>query len=945
MNFWTKTLSILLILCTLASLLVCFPAMAADGEGDEEEDNPKLDTKPYITDVYPNEEAKIAKMTKGITAYGHTMYYDPASGEVAVKNEETGRYLFTNPYNVSSAATSQGGKSTEAIKMKLLSQIILTYTENDKEAEMNSFKDAAIDHQIKVKNIRGGLRVEYTLGREEVRILVPRRETVERFEQYYLEPMQAANPSDASRFAAFYLKKDINDPKNTAKAVQQILLTLPICKQFPIYVIDPSATEQELLRMEKWVKQYTTVTFDFIEEGHQITEYEGSNKEPALFKLAIEYMLSEDGVDIRLAANNIRFDNSNYKLKNISLLPHMGAGQVTTEGKANKGYVFIPDGSGSVIQYADIAAKNVTLTDKLYGQDYAFHSITTTGNKEIMRIPVYGIYQYYPKTKYEMVEQEVVQDDGSVKTETVQVPVDVSYYSGFMAIITEGDSLANITVENGGATHNFVSVYTKFNPRPSDTYRLDSGISAGSNATWTVESKRKYTGNYRIKYIMLYGDDASYVGMAKKYREYLTKQGLLTPIAEESADIPLYLETLGAIDTTERILGVPVNVKTSLSSFADTIEMLKNFKDTANISNIKLKMTGWMNGGMRSTIPYKVDVEKVLGDDEGFIELVDYAKNNGVTLFPEFEFVNVTKDTMFDGFNPKHQSIKTVDNRSATYRKYSYLYQKFGTGQDYGGRGIFLSSRVAQTYYDKAFAEYSAFNVGGIAVSSLGELLSSDFYKEDPLNREDSKTYYTKLLAKIKEQNGNVLISGGNAYALPYATDIINVSLEDSRSIYSMTSVPFMGIVLHGNVNFSGSALNLAGDYTYTMLKTIENGAVPYFVLALENASELKTSNFSSYYSVRYAIWLKDIVETYTELNAVLKDVKKSYIVGHEFIDADCRIVKVTYDNGTVFYLNYTLNDYTVEELDDDGNVVNTIFVKSEGYVKTDANGKIVAES
>ena len=160
-----------------------------------------------------------------------------------------------------------------------------------------------------------------------------------------------------------------------------------------------------------------------------------------------------------------------------------------------------------------------------------------------------------------------------------------------------------------------------------------------------------------------------------------------------------------------------------------------------------------------------------------------------------------------------------------------------------------------------------------------------------------------------------------------------------------MTSVPFMGIVLHGNVNFSGSALNLAGDYTYTMLKTIENGAVPYFVLALENASELKTSNFSSYYSVRYAIWLKDIVETYTELNAVLKDVKKSYIVGHEFIDADCRIVKVTYDNGTVFYLNYTLNDYTVEELDDDGNVVNTIFVKSEGYVKTDANGKIVAES
>ena len=67
MNFWTKTLSVLLILCTLASLLVCFPAMAA-GDEEEPQEVVKLDTKPYITDIYPNEEAKIAKMVKGITA-------------------------------------------------------------------------------------------------------------------------------------------------------------------------------------------------------------------------------------------------------------------------------------------------------------------------------------------------------------------------------------------------------------------------------------------------------------------------------------------------------------------------------------------------------------------------------------------------------------------------------------------------------------------------------------------------------------------------------------------------------------------------------------------------------------------------------------------------------------------------------------------------------------
>ena len=39
---------------------------------------------------------------------------------------------------------------------------------------MNSFTDAAASRQITVKNIRGGVRVEYTIGREEVTYLVPR---------------------------------------------------------------------------------------------------------------------------------------------------------------------------------------------------------------------------------------------------------------------------------------------------------------------------------------------------------------------------------------------------------------------------------------------------------------------------------------------------------------------------------------------------------------------------------------------------------------------------------------------------------------------------------------------------------------------------------------------------------------------------------------------------
>lgn len=924
-------LGVFLLFLMLASLVVCFPAVAADETSGEEED-PKLDTAPYLTNVYGSVEAKIAKMTEGITAYGMTLYYDALSGEVAVKNNENGTYLFTNPYDVSSATTSSGGSSTESIKQELLSQIIITYTENDKESEMNSFKDSAIDFQISCKQIRGGYRFDYTLGRQEERVLVPKRETVERFESLYLEPMFAADPSNAARFKAFYLKKDSKDPTLTKKAIIEMEIQLPITKKMAVYVIDPSTTQNELLRMEKWVKAYTTVTYETIDEGHALTEYVGENKEPALFKLGIEYTLSESGLDFHCSAKNIRFDSSNYKLKNVVLLPYMGAGKVTKNGtEVQEGYIFTPDGSGTIVKFEDIAGKNVTITDKLYGQDYAFHTISSTGNKEQMRIPVYGIYVYNKKT---ITSTEKDEEGNSVTVET-----DASYYSGYMAIIEQGDSLADITLENGGATHNYVSVYTKFNPRPSDTYSIDAGVASGTGASWTVSSKRKYTGDYRIKFMMLYGDEASYAGMATKYRDYLVSEGVLTPIKETNEDIPLYIETLGAIDTTTRILGVPVEVKTALTTYQNTIDMLEWFKGK-NISNVKVKMTGWMNGGMLAGVTNEVDPEKVLGDDEGFKQLVSYAKENGVTLFPEFEFVFVQKDELFDGFEYKQDSIKTIDNRSASYREYSGLSQGYTSS-----RRIFLSPRVVSEFYDKAYEDYSVLNVGGISVSSLGKLLSSDFYKDDPLNREDSKKLYTKLMEKIEENNTNVMISGGNAYMLSYVTDITDVALEDSRSIYSMASVPFMGIVLHGYINFSGSALNLAGDYQYTLLKTIENGAVPYFVVAIQNTSELKTSQYTNYYSVRYSIWVNDIANTYLQLNDLLKDVKYSPIASHEFLDDDSRVVKVTFENGIGFYLNYTLKNYTYEICDEEGEVLDTVEIPTEGYVKFDADGKIVAKS
>ena len=43
-----------------------------------------------------------------------------------------------------------------------------------------------------------------------------------------------------------------------------------------------------------------------------------------------------------------------------------------------------------------------------------------------------------------------------------------------------------------------------------------------------------------------------------------------------------------------------------------------------------------------------------------------------------------------------------------------------------------------------------------------------------------------------------------------------------------------------------------------------------------------------------------------------MKSVKTETIVSHELLDHDNKVVRVTYSNGEVFYLNYLMNDYTV---------------------------------
>ncbi|MBR3996255.1 MAG: hypothetical protein IKI97_13390 [Clostridia bacterium] len=963
----------------------------------EEEEEIEYGLVNYTAIEYNSPEEKLATMTLYDEKGDYQLWALEETGEIALvtkgKDGNPDQILFSNPYNVASM------DKDVKLKERLLSQIILKYSDG----EMNSYEQVAKNRQIKLEYIRGGIRVNYTMGREQARILVPEMIEKERFEENILNKMPNNGVADeyvgkvpyTYMRAYFNTLKDPNKPGLSSKSREDMLAAYPITNKYAVYILDPNATVLEKKKLEHLITKYTDYTFDDLDSDHAMVEHVAKEDKIPLFKVSIEYLLDEQGLTVRVPASDIRFDSSSFSLSSITILPYFGAGS-----KYETGFTLVNDGSGSIVRFEDVAEREaeLTITGKVYGQDYSYHQIGGE-NQEVMRLPAFGTVtnsEYWgfdidgynaavesgeiipysdieanierikaekeaekngavveePESDVEEITEDVAEVENTeaaaegeeISEEAPQVETapltglqaehpryskniaqsgkyvkfddeKTKITSGFIAYIEEGETLAEITTAHGGNAHDYNSAYATFTPIPKDSYELD-GLSATGNATWSVTSNRKYNGNFTIRYIPVRDENATTAGMAAALRNYLENEGVLKKLKDDGKDIPLYVETFGSIQTTKRIAGIPFKTQTPLTTFADAKSMLEELtgkkaaadgKTYNTTSNIVIKYTGWYNGGMFKTVPSKIKIDSVISEDMTLSALTKYAKQIGAKIYPDLEFTYVNNVGFGDGFDYKKDAVQTMDGRTAVHKVYSSLFQTFEPdGQ------LIISPLAMDKYYAKIAKDYKGFGASGLSVSTLGSDLSSDHNDKYAFTREEAKDSISDLLETMKSDNGSLLVDGGNAYALEYADHILNVPLNSSENVFASESIPFVGMVLHGYKNFAGTAINLDGDYEKSVLKAIENGASPYFILSYQhnNTSELKSyAEFTKFYSIRYNIWLSDLVETYNKLNDALSSVKYETITGHDIIDT--RIVKVTYSNGEQFVLNYNIDDYT----------------------------------
>ncbi len=950
-----KILSMMLALLMASGVFAVYsPVSVASAAESTNNDTFYVDDEEYVaivdaalTTSYASAQDKIDNDTnmRPAAKYGaYELYVNDYTGEIAFKDALTGQILLSNPYNVPNYTNI-----TDATRKQLLSQIELGYTDNGVSKVFYSYTEAAARGQIKVSNSKNGILVEYTLGREDANYLVPGRITEVRMQNeifslvfpYTLEKQDAMTGEtiivfdDPSEYTSDNIMATMYDKTLTDKMAlearnlrliysyyelitpDQLEGNSDLQKEYGIvknigsmYVRKKEVTTaRDLAALERIIKEYCPdYTLDELLKDHEETKYVAEDANPPLFKLALQYTLTDEGLTIRLPANGIRFDHTVYSLDYISPLQYFGAGNLN-----NDGYMFYPDGSGAILYYEDLLNKNAgTLTGKVYGIDYAYHVISGK-HQESIRVPVFG--QVSEETIYTPVYDEegnpiYVQDENGLDVPMTQASTSTN---GYIAILEEGDAMANITASWNPNLHNYTSIYTTFYPRPKDTYDLTGTITVGSNSTWTVESSRKYTGSYEMHIYMLSDVskkatleganrdyfEASYVGMAAAYSHYLVDvTNVLTPLSAadvRDGNLPLYIEAFGTVPDIQKILSIPVEVDVPLTTFNDVQKMYHELA-TNGISNVQFKLTGFANGGMYSTYPAKLKWMKEVGGKDGFNALLSDARDQGYGVYPEFDFMYISNQKMFDGVSLRDGAARTIDNRYSNKRVYDATFQEFVTYFD-----ICVTPAMVEVYYQRFSSAFKKFDPIGISVSTLGSDLNSDFGKKNPAHREDAKEIISDVLEKIsKDYNGQIMTSGGNAYALQYVQHLLNAAVDSSRFSTTSRSVPFVGMVLHGYVNFAGSPINMAGNYDYQVLKAIENGASVYFTLSYDNTDLLKQyEDLSQYYSVNYKIWAGtydeegNLVETgklfdiYNRINSAIGNLQTSKIIDHAFLIAE----------------------------------------------------------
>lgn len=724
---------------------------------------------------------------------------------------------------------------------RVFSPVILTYTDSSlTEKELLSFRDCAEYGQIVSSCGKNRITSVMTVGNA-WSTNVPDALTEERMNAFE-KKLSAADYK--------YLKQSYNKyTKEKIKSDPDILKKYPALESQNVYVLRENTSKAVTERLNGILISAGFTAADRTAYIKEATGSEPTDSSSAVFKLELTYTLENGELSVSVPIGKIEYDKEKYTLLSISVLKYFGASD-----SESSGFFLLPDGSGALMEF----------------------NKGETGSGVPAEIPLYG---YDTVLRYDPAKH-------NVKTASAPIFGVCRGGSGFAAIADEGDAQLSVRAVCDEGTSRLRYAHFKCGAVAYDEY------THSENATldrYLRYAEGAYSGNYTVRYIFL--DDAAYCNMAGVYREKLYKDGTLK--RKNTAETEILLSFLGAADAEYNGLFTDKKLYalTTYSDVADIVEFLSE----NGVSGVSAELIGWANGGLNYTVFDKAKPLGILGGRKGFSKLVNAAGKNGTELFAAVDVSVIRNNSLFDGFILRRDASRQLDH---TYSR-TYRYNE-GSGMGYYDRPYFCVSDIStRKFADRLLKSY---NYGtGLSAAYLAKTLSSGNSA-----RSGSRTESMERVCGILKDfsgRGKLMVEGGNAYAWKYASFIKELPSESSNYGNCTRSVPFLQMLLHGAVKYSGSPLNLSGDMKTAALRAIENGEVLSFTLAEKNTEYLSVSDYSDYCNVNYAALKETVIQYYNLYSETLGRVSDEIITGHMLLSD--KVTATVYESGAEIIVNY----------------------------------------
>ena len=574
--------------------------------------------------------------------------------------------------------------------------------------------------------------------------------------------------------------------------------------------------------------------------------------------IPVEYVLVDGKLNASIITEDIK-EGKDFSIVTINLLPGFSAATV-----ADTGYIFVPDGSGALINFNSGKEYN-EYNKHVYGDELAMPAQDREREvTEEIRMPVFGLCQ--PGVK------------------------------AFLGNIIEGDGSAYISAMAGNSIFGQNVCSAKLSMRTVVEEKFKN--SNGKLISFYRLGDAKYNlDKFTVQYTLLGADKSDYSALASVYRDYLINE---KGIKKNDNLALVNIDAYGALEVAANFMGFKYTKLIPMTSYEDLTKILGSLKDDG-VDSLSFRYIGWQNDGITNKKQLtKSKLIGALGGKKDWKKLQSYVDENNIAAAYDVDLITYRSSFL-------NNSVSTAFNKKAV--QYAYQRSTYTKSYTIDPQYLLLHDKLQKNA--KSYLGSINDSVKNISLSTITNTLYSNFKDDNSYHRSDFPEFAAKILKSYKDAGYEISGDNANAYTFPYLSVIYNAPTSSSSNTLFDRDVMFYQMALKGVISLTSAPRQTEDRSGDEYLKAVEVGSALLFNGVYDNATEVRKLREQYLYGADYKLWKDEAAKQYKEYAPLYKSVQGKTVVSNSEVASN--VMRTVFENGVTVTVNYNHEDVTID--------------------------------